>query len=200
MLHIAPVTGEPISSQREYCKCFVNSMPGLALLPEAVSTTPPGRCLAGQGRVPDAPEVCFALFPRHAIAADQRQAPVPTQSPARNAQRGRTLAALELGRAHFPVHLVQQKRIGLCTLIRREFRQGILARNPGKQGVKQGIGRYMRTGQVSELAKARARAVRDELVRIDKRLAGRITIETPRTASGDGEERRLDACVLIRIN
>jgi hypothetical protein len=53
--------------------------------------------------------------------------------------------------------------------------------------------------QVSELALARAKAVRDELVRIDETLGRRITLGAPRVMSGEGDERRIDSCVVISI-
>ncbi|MDR2696645.1 MAG: DUF748 domain-containing protein, partial [Deltaproteobacteria bacterium] len=54
--------------------------------------------------------------------------------------------------------------------------------------------------QVSDLAEARARAVRDELVRIDESLGRRITVGASRVVPGDSDERRLASCVQININ
>jgi hypothetical protein len=54
-------------------------------------------------------------------------------------------------------------------------------------------------GRVHDLAQARAKAVRDELVRIDESFGRRITIGPSRIVSNDGERRRIDSCVLITI-
>jgi len=54
-------------------------------------------------------------------------------------------------------------------------------------------------GQLSELAEARAKAVRDELIGIDASLDHRITIGPSRIMSDDGGERRIDSYVLIDI-
>ena len=53
--------------------------------------------------------------------------------------------------------------------------------------------------QVSELAEARAKAVRDELIRIDASLDHRITIGPSKITSESSGGRRLDAYVLINI-
>ena len=53
--------------------------------------------------------------------------------------------------------------------------------------------------QVNALAEARAKAVRDELIRIDASLERRITIGPSRIMSDSGGERRIDSYVLINI-
>jgi len=53
--------------------------------------------------------------------------------------------------------------------------------------------------RVGELADARAKAVHDELVRIDASLDGRITINPSKITPGDGAERKVDACVLTKM-
>jgi len=65
------------------------------------------------------------------------------------------------------------------------------------RALRQGIS--ISDGQVNELATARAKAVRDELVRLDAMLDRRITLGPPRVMSGNGDERRLDSCVVIAI-
>ena len=54
-------------------------------------------------------------------------------------------------------------------------------------------------GQLHELAEARARAVRDEITKIDASLDSRITIGSPRIMSDKDEGRRIDSSVLINI-
>jgi len=54
-------------------------------------------------------------------------------------------------------------------------------------------------GRVGELADARAKAVYDEVVRIDASLAGRITISPSQITPDDGAERKVDSSVLTKM-
>ena len=92
-------------------------------------------------------------------------------------------------------------------LLSKIFASSHLAKTPSSKEDPQSTREMMRqltinasisNGRISELAGARAKAVHEELVRIDASLASRITISPPNVTL-DEAARKVDACVLTKM-